>query len=312
MSQDSNLNTIAWGEKAIIGASGGLSLVILKLIEADFFLTSSLSQEEILVRYLTYIAYLILGVMVAIFFTDTDGNKEKVRKNAFISGLVAPSLLLALVSPANVDEDIDPTSRIHELGEKIQPSNFSPLGATGSATDNDTSDDDHSSRLTFAPSLNQTVNSLITEAQAAESSIVNGVKVLEIVPDDIEKANFGQLLLGAIGRSPNLKNYVFVVGETTSQHNAVNIAVNINSFIREKPSLDIPHAIVMHPRNSNKYYVTIGAINLKKNAKLIKHKIYGYASEVLLGSKELAERNRKIASSLLKGTIVFADDLLPS
>lgn len=293
MSQDSKLNPIAWNEKAIIGASGGLSLVILKLIEADFFLTSSLSEAEILVRYLTYIAYLILGIMVAIFFTDSDGNKEKVRKNAFISGLVAPSLLLALVSPPNLGEGVDPTSSIHDLGERIQPSNFSPLGGTESAT----------------PTFSRVRS---TDAQAAGSTIVNGVKVLDIVPDDIEKPSFGQLLLGAIGRNPNLKNYVFVVGKTTSKHNAVNIAVNINSFMKKKRSLGVPRAIVMHPKNTNQYYITIGEINLKKDAKLIKHKIHGYAYKILSGNKQVTEKNRKIASSLLQGTVVFADDLLPS
>jgi hypothetical protein len=304
MSQDSNLNAIAWGEKAVIGASGGLSLVILKLIEADFFLTSSLSDAEILVRYLTYIAYLILGIMVAIFFTDTDGNKEKIRKNAFISGLVAPSLLLALVSPPNVDGDIDPTTHIQQLEERIQPSNFSPLGAE-SATDNN-----DNSKLNFAPTTFSRVRS--TDAQVSRSTIVHGVKVLDIVPDDIEKASFGQLLLGAIGRGPNLKNYVFVVGKTTSQHNAVNIAVNINSFIQNKLLLGVPSAIVMHPKNTNQYYISIGEINLKENAKLIKQKIHGYASKVLFGDKQVTEKDRKIASSLLKGTVVFADDLLPS
>ncbi len=308
MSQDSNLNAIAWGEKAVIGASGGLSLVILKLIEADFFLTSSLSDAEILVRYLTYIAYLILGVMVAIFFTDSDGNKEKIRKNAFISGLVAPSLLLAVVSPPNVDEDINPTTHIQQLGERIQPSNFSPLGAE-STPENDALDDDHSSKLNLAATFSRVRS---TDAQVSRTTIVHGVKVLDIVPDDIEKASFGQLLLGAIGRSPNLKNYVFVVGKTTSQHNAVNIAVNINSFIKNKRSLGVLHAIVMHPKNTNQYYISIGEINLKKDAKLIKQKIHGYASKVLFGDKQVTETDRKIASSLLQGTVVFADDLLPS
>lgn len=308
MSQDSNLNAIAWGEKAVIGASGGLSLVILKLIEADFFLTSSLSEAEILVRYLTYIAYLILGIMVAIFFTDTDGKKEKIRKNAFISGLVAPSLLLALVSPPNVDGDIDPTTNIPQIGERIQPSNFSPLGAE-STPENDASDDDHSSKLNLAATFSRVRS---TDAQVSRTTIVHGVKVLDIVPDDIEKATFGQLLLGAIGRSPNLKNYVFVVGKTTSQHNAVNIAVNINSFIKNKRSLGVLRAIVMHPQNTNQYYISIGEINLKKDAKLIKQKIHGYASKVLFGEKQVTEKDRKIASSLLKGTVVFADDLLPS
>ncbi len=308
MSEDSKLNTIAWNEKAIIGASGGLSLVILKLIEADFFLTSSLSEAEILVRYLTYIAYLLLGIMVAIFFTDSEGNKEKVRKNAFISGLVAPSLLLALVSPPNLGEDVDPTTRIHDLGDRIQPSSFSPLG-TESATDNDALNDDDSSTLNFAPTFRRVRS---TDAQVSKSTIVNGVKVLDIVPDDIEKATFGQLLLGAIGRNPNLKNYVFVVGKTTSQHNAVNIAVNINTFMRKKRVLGLPRAIVMHPKHTNQYYISIGEINLKNNAKLIKQKIHGYAKKILFGNKQVAEKDRKIASSLLQGTVVFADDLLPS
>ncbi|WP_069470580.1 hypothetical protein [Candidatus Marithrix sp. Canyon 246] len=301
MSQDSNLNPIAWNEKAIIGASGGLSLVILKLIEADFFLTSSLSEAEILARYLTYIAYLLLGIMVAIFFTDSEGKKEKVRKNAFISGLVAPSLLLALLSPPNLGEGVDPTTSIQQFGEKIQPSNFSPLG-TESATDND-----HSSKLKNLTPTFSRVRS--TDAQVSKSTIVNGVKVLDIVPDDIEKATFAQLLLGAIGRNPNLKNYVFVVGKTTSQHNAVNIAVNINSFIK---SLAVSRAIVIHPKHTKNYYISIGEINLKTDAKLIKRKIHGYASKILFGNKQVTETNRKIASSLLLGTVVFADDLLPS
>lgn len=85
-----------WQLKALIGATGGLALVLLKLIEVQFFVDDVVSKKAI-AAYLTYACYVALGVIVAVFFTDDSLEDGKRKKSAFIAGLLAPSLLLAIV-----------------------------------------------------------------------------------------------------------------------------------------------------------------------------------------------------------------------
>jgi hypothetical protein len=88
-------------EKAAVGALGGLALVLLKLIEVKFLIHEP-SSGTVLAAYLTYGAYITLGVIVAVFFTDESLAPDKTRKSAFVSGLLAPSVLLAVVSQGHV------------------------------------------------------------------------------------------------------------------------------------------------------------------------------------------------------------------
>ena len=88
-------------EKAAVGALGGLALVLLKLIEVRFLIHEP-SSGTVTAAYLTYGAYIALGVIVAVFFTDESLAADKTRKSAFVSGLLAPSVLLAVVNQGHV------------------------------------------------------------------------------------------------------------------------------------------------------------------------------------------------------------------
>jgi len=50
------MNKVSVCHKALIGATGGLCLVLLKLIDASFYVDDFLSKQAI-VGYLTYFAY---------------------------------------------------------------------------------------------------------------------------------------------------------------------------------------------------------------------------------------------------------------
>src|SRR3989304_1861072 len=99
---------LTWLEKAGIGALGGLGLAILKLIDARFYL-GTVSSVEPAAAYLTYFCYMLLGSLVAVFFTDHElpadnelpaqkiKRTQKMKRSAFVLGLLAPSVLLAIV-----------------------------------------------------------------------------------------------------------------------------------------------------------------------------------------------------------------------
>lgn len=90
--------SITLKEKAFIGAVGGIMLAMLKLIEAKFFLTNNFTSIDSLVGYLTYFCFIFLGLVTAIYFTDQEAPLEKQKKHSFILGLLAPSLLIAIVN----------------------------------------------------------------------------------------------------------------------------------------------------------------------------------------------------------------------
>src|SRR5260221_8650068 len=88
---------LTWWEKAGIGAIGGLGLAILNLIDAKLFL-GSISAVEAWAAYLTYFSYMCLGSMAAVFLTDHELPAPKMKRSSFVLGLLAPSVLLAIVS----------------------------------------------------------------------------------------------------------------------------------------------------------------------------------------------------------------------
>jgi hypothetical protein len=91
------MNDLPWWSKAIIGATGGLALALLKLIDAKFYL-ASIASIEAHAAYLTYLCYALLGSVAAVFLTDHELPAQKIRRGAFVLGLLAPSVLLAIVN----------------------------------------------------------------------------------------------------------------------------------------------------------------------------------------------------------------------
>lgn len=88
-----NNPTIPWFQKLVIGATGGLSLSILKLIQLNFYLDAD-KHATVLGGYLTLLGYLVLGTLVGFYFCEEQQDLNKTRKSAFMMGLLAPSILL--------------------------------------------------------------------------------------------------------------------------------------------------------------------------------------------------------------------------
>ncbi len=89
--------TVTNRQIGFIGAMGGFTLALLKLVESQFFLNNLWSTTSG-AAYLTYAVYIFFGIVVACFFAERSLERDKLLKNAFILGLLAPSMLLAIAA----------------------------------------------------------------------------------------------------------------------------------------------------------------------------------------------------------------------
>lgn len=88
---------LPWWHKATVGFLGGLSLALLKPIDARFYIGAA-STVEAHAAYLTYFAYMLLGGLAAVFLADHDLPPKKILRSAFVIGILAPSVLLAIAN----------------------------------------------------------------------------------------------------------------------------------------------------------------------------------------------------------------------
>lgn len=118
-----------WRTKALIGACGGICLVLIRLIEANFYLDRD--QSQIAGGLLLGASFVVLSAIFTVFVEEENPAK------LFMQGLLAPSLLVALVHPqppAETTEFPHPTettSGVPELGmwERL----FAPSTASAQA-----------------------------------------------------------------------------------------------------------------------------------------------------------------------------------
>lgn len=183
-------------EKAFIGAAGGFSLVLLKLIDVGFFVGAP--DAKILVGYLTYASYIVLGMIVATFLTDHELSIEKGRRQALIMGLLAPSILIAIIT--NPDSGKNYTST--------------------------------TSSINSVPDLGFSF-SLIRNAFAQEESDTpynSEVKIKVIRKSDVD-VGYRDAFLSVIGRKEIEGKFAFVVGSTNSSDRAEEVAKQLNSAL---------------------------------------------------------------------------------
>src|SRR5438309_1809680 len=95
---------MTWIDKAKIGAVGGIALALLKLIDNHFFVSACL-MPEVYGNLLIYVAYVVLGMIVAVFLTDPELPASKLSRNAFVLGLLAPSVLIAISAKPLADQE---------------------------------------------------------------------------------------------------------------------------------------------------------------------------------------------------------------
>jgi len=261
------MNKVSVCHKALIGATGGLCLVLLKLIDASFYVDDFLSKQAI-VGYLTYFAYLIIGTIVAVFLTESDVPKEKIWKSAFISGLLGPSILIAILT-----QPVVPTKSIKDTVQDIPKISW----------------------FSLPPAFAQTHD--VPAKQPATPSPVAPVQVLK---KDAVEPSFKEAFLIAVGRPVPLKDHVYVVGVSDSETKAKAAAAAVSELIAvQRQGLQVQ---VFKPEGIDKYYVTLGG--LKESSEALQTKAIGQATaiETLKGKPD--EASKRAATLLLEGKVV--------
>src|SRR5262245_32690718 len=93
------------------GVLGAACLTIVKLIRANFYIDAGL--HAMIGAALGYVAYLILGALIAARFTEDFTDDGKTKRNAFILGILAPSVMLAFTATPQLAREM--------LGPEIPP-----------------------------------------------------------------------------------------------------------------------------------------------------------------------------------------------
>lgn len=258
------------GKIGLIGALGGLSLALLKLIESQFFLNNMWSVNAN-TAYLTYFVYIFFGVVVSIYFTDRSVSNEKIKKNAFIMGLLAPSLLLAIAS--------------------------SPIGQ----------DETNKSSLKGITNLTGLiVRSAHAEVVKCPSGTVRAPQGLcikgQLITKNQVEPSFKEAFKRAIGRGKLVKKYTFIVGVTKDAKVAKKTANQLNKTILNDLLDGSITARVVKPEGHDVLYVAVGNFVSARRAVATQGKVNDVAINTLMGSRNLAAKTS--AKLLLKGRLV--------
>jgi hypothetical protein len=262
-------------QKIIVGASGGIALSILKLIQSDFFLDSN-KPASIWGSYLTLVGYIILGALVGLYFCEESQDLNKTRKSAFLMGLLAPSILLAITTKPVETKDLN-------LGH----------------ADN-------------VPNLGMMLDALVPSAYAqspAPASPATGssaipIKVLE-QKDSL--TNFGEGVKSALGiQQPATEQAVFVVGKTGNPEVAQKTAGEINNLLSKQADTKL-RATIIKPDAQDKYFVAIGDVTSPSNAVAIEREAKGTALKTLVESS--TQKEKDTAKVLSAGDVVSRPSL---
>jgi hypothetical protein len=278
--------------KAGIGAIGGLSLSILKLIEAKFFISNLFSQDAI-AAYLTYFCYVVLGVFVAIIFTETEQPTDKIRKHAFVLGLLAPSFLLAVVSqPIRKFSDVDPSLKgIQQLGSWLADSAYAqevevPKSPKASTSPNPPS----------GFTLRSNDDSVKTQAPPAAPGYLNTVELKKSDAD----YTFTDSVFRALGREGSPGPYLYVVAKSDDTEKAAKAASEINMIL---PKGEVK-AFVVKPEGAKTLYVVLTPPASAAEATKASNVARNAALEAL--QKSAKPDTKRAAALLLEGEVVRA------
>ena len=210
-----------WYAKLFFAGIGAVCLSLLKLIGANFYLGVG-SRESVIGAYLTYVCYLVLGMAVGYLFGEEHPNSsQKTRQSVFLMGLLAPSILLAVITRSNIPTIGAPASNA---------SNVPTLG------------------LGLLPWPVSTVY-----AQTAPPKIA-------VVTKKDFSPSFADGVSAALGREPVPEPRVlWIAGKTTDEKKALQTAQQIDAWLpKQGNSTKDLKAKIIKPENSDQFYVTVG------------------------------------------------------
>jgi hypothetical protein len=213
-----------------IGAGAGFCLSLVKMLEVNFYLGQP--SPVIIGGVLTVLAFAVVAAMFTAFGTD-----EQDTGKLFMQGLLAPSLVIALVH-----RGADVSS--------IPGSAATTIPSLGSITE------------VFVPSLYAAEQD---PATTARSGSVQTVKAGRFDGSAID----GALML--LGRAPAQSSYVYVVGKTNDEKQALAASAKVRQAAQ---AAGIPSQVqVIKPEGTNDLYVTVGAFQSATAAAATKKEI---------------------------------------
>ncbi len=202
-----------------IGAGAGFCLSLVKLLEVNFYIGQT--PPVIIGGALTVLAFGLVAALYTAFGTD-----ERETGKLFMQGLLAPSLVIALVHRgADATATATPDPSIPTLGaisELLMPS----LHAQGPASPR------------------------AAEVQTLRADRFNG------------SAADGALML--LGRAPARASYVYVVGKTASESEAQAAAAKVRKAAQAAGSRD--QVQIFKPEGTADFLVTVGGFQTQSQA----------------------------------------------
>jgi hypothetical protein len=263
-------------QAALIGMLGGFCLVLLKLMQAQFYVDDPMSRTAV-VAYLTYAGFIVFAAIAGVYFAE-----HNIKKNTFIAGLLAPSILLTFFSAPNFRID----GSIGEPPKMIPKISFMLIGSAHAQ--------EASASSAAVSALNPPTN----------------LKVVEYIDRKDLQPSYLDAFLQAMGKQTAPSRYLFVVGRTTDKDKATATAESLNMFSTQWKTDDsdrLPPAHVVKFVGNDQYFVTVGALQLPDAVLGTKKLAKSIAVDSLSGNA--STKATAAASLLIEGVVVDARDL---
>lgn len=255
-------------EKLLIGAIGAVCLGLVKLIGANFYFADA-SAAVAAGAYLTYGAFLVLGMAVAYFFAEDGPDAARVRRSAFILGLLAPSVLIAIASRPPQEPPL----------QTALPGDVPTLG--GGVTDGESGH--------VANALIEKKPSIVDIARAtAPQGVADGVRA-------------------ALGRAAAPRSYLLVLGKTRDTAFAVAEAARIDKVLRANDATRDLNTVVLTSQDTAEIYISVGFALTAEQAVAMKR--LSAESAIATLQESVSTEDAIAAAKLLRGQIVRGADL---
>jgi hypothetical protein len=257
-----------------IGVLGGFCLVLLKLMQAQFYVDEPTSRVAV-VAYLTYLGFLVFSAIAGVYFAE-----HNVKKNTFIAGLLAPSILLTFFAAPNFRVE----SAVSESSKSIPRISWIPIGSA--------------------------------QAQGAQptpkTDKYESLAIFKVVGKSDLEVSYKDAFFGALGRPVQSSKFAYIVGRTADRQKAFDTAAAVNAMYAGPSALPNTgiKAQVMKFQGTPDFFVSVGGLKTPSDAYQVQKVAVGKAFETLSATPDA--KAKYVASLLVDGVVIDAKDLLQS
>jgi hypothetical protein len=268
-----------------VGLISGVTVSLVKLIQWNFHL-DDVSVVQVMAAGLTTATYMALGAIGAVFLVDHDAKGQKMLKNAFLMGFVAPSFFLALLNnPAAIRPDfqrvIDRVPKISDLFVKSA----------------------HAEESAPTPFIKN------TGVGWGENASLKDPKGFYILQKKQVEPSFAAAMKNALGWGVTPASYTYVVGTTEDAQKAAATAESINKIL-QRTGVKPANAFVVKPYGRTDLYVTVGNLGTPEQATMYADIAKDAGLKILPTAN--TEDAKKAAALMLGGRVVDAREMFQS